>query len=315
VFGGLLLGFLTWCALIAAQIGAPTATSQWDAAALDRKAQLAAGRDGRRLLVIGGSGPHYGINCAVIESRVDMSCTNLAVHAGLRLRYTLDYARHVARAGDVLLLAFEYQVYDEAGEYDPVLVDYVMARDPRYLRTLSVPALARFALSVDGARLVQGLAARVAPPLGAVTGDTTNPFDQNGDELHNQADLRTPTMAAAVRGATAIRALLDGRAPTAYASENLTTMAEWCRGHQVELWATFPATVRFAVYDSSSARATLSRIEALYASLHVPLLEQPDDLFWPAEAFFNSNYHPTAETATVRSRGLADRIRPLIAQR
>ena len=74
------------------------------------------------------------------------------------------------------------------------------------------------------------------------------------------------------------------------------------------MWSTFPATLRFVAYDSSAAQAALARIATLYASLGVPLMERPDDLFWPAEAFFNSNYHPTAEATAARSRALAERI-------
>ena len=306
MLAGLALGFVTWCALVALQLGVPTTTSHWDAAALDRKAALAARRDGPRLLVLAGSSGHYGINCGVFESQTGMPCANLAVHAGLGLRYEIHYAERIARAGDVLLVAFEYQVYGEDGEYDPVLVDYVMARDPNYLRTLSPPALARFALSVDGARLAQGLASRIAPPF-AAPADTTNPFSLDGDELHSQTALRTPDMVAAVARAVPIHTLVTAGAPTAYARSSLSSLAAWCRAHRVTLWATYPATVRFAAYDSSAARSTLARVNALYVSLGVPVLERPDDLFWPADAFFNSGYHPTAEFAALRTRTLATR--------
>ena len=315
MLAGLALGFLVWCALIAAQIGAPTASSRWDARALDEKARLAAARDGPRLLVLGGSSAHYGFNCAIIEARVGMPCVNLAVHAGLRLRYELDYVRRVARRGDILLLAFEYQVYDEAGAFDPVMIDYVMARDPRYLATLSLPALARFSLSVDEPRLIEGLAARVARPLGIDTRDTTPQFDRDGDELHNQVAARSAIMLAKLRQEGPVHSLVQRNAPTPYAVNLLTAIAEWCRTHGVELWATYPATVRYAVYDSAATRSTLARIAALYASLGVPMLERPEDLFWPADDFFNSAYHPTAEATAARSRVLAEQVRTRLSAR
>jgi hypothetical protein len=302
---GLALGLVTWCALVALQLGVPTASSRWDAAALDRKARLAALRDGPRLLVVAGSSADYGINCVIIEAKTGMPCANLAVHAGLRLRYTIDYAERVARRGDVLLIAFEYQVYGEDGEYDPIFIDYVMARDPRYLRTLSPVALVRFALSVDGARLMQGLASGIAPPLPAPT-DTTNPYSRDGDELHTAAALRTPAMIAAVARTVPIATLTGDDAPTAFSRTHLASLAGWCRAHGVTLWATYPAIERFAVYDSSATRATLARVDALYRALGVPVLETPEDLMWPAGSFFNTAYHPTAEAAAARSLVLAD---------
>jgi hypothetical protein len=319
MLAGLALGFVTWCALLALQIGVPTVSSHWDADALTRKAQLAARRDGPRLLVLSGSSGRYGINCGILETRTGMPCTNLAVHAGLRLRYTINYAEHIARAGDVLLIAFEYQVYGEDGEYDPIMVDYVMAHDPAYLRTLSPLALARFALSVDGARLVQGLTSRVVPPLAAAetaaenaAADTANPFSLDGDELHNHAAERTPDMIATVAQTVPIHTLLADGAPTGYARATLASLAAWCRAHGVTLWATYPATERFAAYNAPVARATLARVNAMYAALGVPVLERPDDLLWPANAFFNTAYHPTTEAAAIRSRALAERACALL---
>jgi hypothetical protein len=307
---GLALGFVTWCALVALQIGVPTASSQWDADALDRKARLAEQREGPRLLVLGGSSARFGINCGIVETRTGMPCANLAVHAGLRLRYTINYAERIARPGDVLLIAFEYQVYGEDGENDPILVDYVMAHDPAYLRTLSPLELARFALSVDGERLAQGLASRVAPPLAATAPADT--FSLDGDELHTHAAERTPEMIAAVAQTVPVRTLVTDGAPTRYARGNLAALAAWCRAHGVTLWATYPATERFAEYDAPIARATLARVDTMYRALGVPVLERPDDLLWAADAFFNSGYHPTAEFAATRSRALADRACALL---
>jgi hypothetical protein len=307
VIAGLALGFLAWCVLVAAQVGAPTDSSRWDAAMLHQKQRLAAERDGPRLLVMAGSSARYGISCAIIEARVGLPCMNLGLQAGLKLRYELDYARRVARPGDILLLAFEYQAYSETGGYDPTLVDYVMARDPRYLRTLSIPALVQFAISVDSKRLVEGLSARIARPFAADEPDTV-PWNRYGDELYTDAPRQTDSMRVLVHNGVAAATLMNDDAPTRYAKSNLVETADWCRRHSVELWATFPATVHYAAYDSASAKTAVARIRALYTALGAPVLERPEDLWWSEDHFFDTNYHPNDEARTVRSRALAEGI-------
>ncbi len=307
VTAGLVAGFAIWTALIWAQLGVPTPSSQWDALALGLKMRLAERAPGRRLLVLAGSSGNYGIRCAALAARTGLACINLAVHAGFRLRYTVEYAKRVARPGDILLLAFEYQVYGEQGSVDPVLADFVMARDPAYLRTISVPALARFVLSVDGGRLEQGLIARVATPSAEAT-DVAHEFNANGDDVTNQPSMHTPAMVRAVRSARPIRELISRKIPTRLASETLRDLVRWSEARGITVWATFPATVRFSGYDSSVARGNLERIERLYRELRVPVLEDPRDVMWPVQDFFDSQYHPMAQMADLRSRALAERV-------
>jgi hypothetical protein len=229
------------------------------------------------------------------------------VHAGLGLRYGLRQAKTVARPGDIILVAFEYQAYGEQGAFDPVLADYVMARDPTYLLSLDAFDLTRFVASVDADRIRRGVAALIAPPFRTPL-DTAGEFDANGDDVRNETWRRTPQMAQAVRSAPPIRDLIDHTIPTRFTSKIVTSFVRWSQQHNVTIWATFPATAYLSSYASARTRENVSQIENMYRDLNVPVLEKAYELMWPADSFFDTQYHLLSEIADHRSARLAESV-------
>ena len=66
---------------------------------------------------------------------------NLGTHAALGTAYILHLAQAVAKPGDTVLLVLEYELYNygkvDQTWADKLLVDYLVSRDPAYLRRLS----------------------------------------------------------------------------------------------------------------------------------------------------------------------------------
>lgn len=62
----------------------------------------------RRLLIVGGSGTHFGVNALQIERDLGIPVFNMGLHAGLGLNAILASVSGEIRSGDIVLLISEY---------------------------------------------------------------------------------------------------------------------------------------------------------------------------------------------------------------
>lgn len=66
---------------------------------------------GRRLVLVGGSNLAFGIDSDLIEAETDFTPVNMGMNGFFGVRYMLEEVRHDVRAGDVVVIAFEWDNY------------------------------------------------------------------------------------------------------------------------------------------------------------------------------------------------------------
>ena len=69
----------------------------------------------KRILIIGGSGTHFGIDALQIEQELNIKVINLGLHAGLGLNAILASVTHEIRPGDIVLFIPEYSLLTDDG--------------------------------------------------------------------------------------------------------------------------------------------------------------------------------------------------------
>jgi hypothetical protein len=302
---GFIAGFLAaaalWLALFCAALGQPTSTSRWIHELIERKEDLARQMPGPRLIVGGGSGALYGVRARELARELGIPVLNAGLHAGLGLEYILHEVTRLARPGDTVLLALEYDLYTRRDD-DDVLLDYLVSRDPGYFRVLPPQRQLRAFLRLPVQRLANPFLVRVfaSPPPYPVY------LDAYGDTLSNNTAFKT----AALRANVAVEPPLRLRQPTAAAIDRLRDFSAWARENRVRLLATHPNTIRFPEYfERPQLRRDLSEVTALHATLGIPFVDAWNDTMWDARWFFDTIYHLDNVGATMRSRDLAGRLR------
>ncbi|NEP48603.1 MAG: hypothetical protein F6K65_07100 [Moorea sp. SIO3C2] len=60
------------------------------------------------------------------------------IYAGLGIDYILTRARSWLKPGDLVLLPLEYEHYTDDGKPTAALINYLLARDPKYLLSLNL---------------------------------------------------------------------------------------------------------------------------------------------------------------------------------
>lgn len=83
----------------------------WVEAVVQRKKDSAARKTGGRLIILAGSSGWYGFRVKPMEEILGVPVVNMAVHAGLSIEGVSRDALSIARPGDAILMAFEYEQF------------------------------------------------------------------------------------------------------------------------------------------------------------------------------------------------------------
>lgn len=312
---GLAIVFVIYFGLVQWQLGAPTTTSYWSYDLNSRKQARAASIPDPKLLVIGGSGALFGINARILESELGVPTVNLSTHAALQVAYILTLARTAARPGDTVLLALEYELY-EAGNStmnqwaDPLFIDFLMARDPAYFRSLPVGDQFDLSMRLSRDRLKRGLKSILRPPPPPEFQEYTAYDSKNVDEY---GDMTGHTRARIPNRVTAefdVRPALTSELSNARSGmTEIQEFIDWSKAHGVRVLATFPNLCETPDYLAPKAQSTAEEITAFFQSRGVPMVGDYRGTLLPRADFYDTSYHLTEEAAAERTRRLATQLK------
>lgn len=316
---GCALGASIFVGLLYTQLGVPTESLHWLFDISQKQEQLAAKVSGSRLLVVAGSSALFGINAQRIEQQSGCPTINLGTHGGLYADYILYRAKKVARPGDTILLAFEYELYAKQPG-GPTLDDYVLARDPEYFHRLPLLGKVEMATRVPFQRLQEGWTNRNTPPHVGIPRSPYGPYtpffpgivsiDDNGDQIFNfEATRPPPQLEMRVPSKPLVGEIPSDRSE---GFKLLAAFIKWAQARHMTVLATFPNLMYQPAYDDPKAQKTIETITRFYASQGVPLIGTAREAMLPFEDFFDTPYHLTHEAALRRTDRLISELQPYL---
>lgn len=80
---------------------------------INRKYKKLLETKGPKIIILGGSSGSFGINAKLIEEKLEMPVVNLALHAGFGLKFTTEVSKANIEKGDIVVLAYEYELYSD----------------------------------------------------------------------------------------------------------------------------------------------------------------------------------------------------------
>jgi len=312
---GLILATLAYFALFSLQLGAPTPNSRWCAEMLEKKRAAANAIAGPKLLIVAGSSGLTGISAEEIHRATGFPTVNFSLHAALGPYYILRVARQNLRPGDTVLLAFEYDLYDYgdllASSTDDLFIDFILSRDPDYVRALPLRPYAKLALQTPGSRILRGLRSIFAKPKPVPASQVfrSENISLLGDQLGCTREARPPHFADRI-GASG--ALANGLPAEPAGFPAFRDFCAWARANHIRVLATFPNIAHVPEYDLPSAEKAPQKIRDFFKSMDVPVLGEARDAFLPKDEFFDTLYHPLHEAAIARTRRLLVHLAPYL---
>lgn len=306
-----------YMAAVYAQLGAPTAMSDWCSEINRKKLDAAAHTPSPKLVLLGGSATLFGIKASLLESELHVPTVNAASHAALGMAYLLDYGKQFLRPGDTVMLIPEFELLDygegnRRGWASAMYVDYILARAPGYYRNLPVSDQMEIALVMPFKRLASGLASRIRPeqPIRYAVYNAYDPamVDAHGDMTGHTAQRRPET--CPVRDERVCEPLVAGLSRHASGLPLLAGFCKWAAANQIRVLAGFPNMGAIPAYDQPAALAVETQLRGFFAALGVPMIGRLHDALIPLADCFDTNYHPTDEASVRRSSRLAEQLKP-----
>jgi hypothetical protein len=299
------------------QLGVATPSSQWAYDINQRKAEIADKIARPALFLVGGSATLFGDNAVVIEHETGVPTVNLGTHAALGPAYILYLARRGLRPGDTVLLTMEYELLDWGGTTknawaDPLMLDYLIARDPAYLRSLPLKDQLEIALRVPFKRLKDGLKGWLHPLEIRTPGVVYDArlLDDRGDQTGHKESLRIVNSPHILKPITP---LVGGLSAQPSGMEDIRGFCRWAATNGVRVIAVPPPLAANPAYAKPPAQQTEACVRKFYQELGVSLLGVQEDWLYPVNEFYDTNYHLTEEAARRHSQRLAERLRAWFA--
>ncbi len=263
------------------------------AASIDKHARLLR-LSSPRLILVGGSNVALGLSARVLSKALAMPAVNMGLHADLSRDFMLAEVHDQLRAGDVVVLSFEYQLFGEAP--NPLALMQLLELRPASLRYVPARLLPRF--SDDGLILVGercrralGVVVEARPPY------SRESFDVYGDGVaHFGLAQRLPLARFDMRG-------VDDSG-IARGVRGLSSFVAHARSQGARVYYTFPPIPR---RDLAHHRKLIHTIAArVRAVAGMVVVDAPTGL--PQRCFFDTAYHLTRVCTERRSAGLAARM-------
>jgi hypothetical protein len=316
------------------QLGAPVAAEYWVYEAKHAKVFLATRAAGERIFILGGSNALFGIDSAMIEHALHRPTVNLAIHAGLPVRYLAHYAVPLLRPGDVVVMPLETEYYAAAAEYE-WFRNNVMAWDPGYFWQLSWLEKAGFIGAVPPKRVVNGAIARINDRrLRRAHGRVVRKPAVLTDELEqiHRAGTYAP-IAYSLRNLDAHGDTVNNRgahftgfggSPWAGQFEYtprvwrvLAAFAEACRRRDVQLFVTWPPLLWNVTLERSNPMLQwhADYIADRMRAMGIRVIGSPYDYVLDRTYFFDSVYHLNHEGRAIRTGQLVRDLEGPLAAR
>ncbi len=267
-------------------------------AAWREKADRLAVLDAPRLLLVGGSSTAFGLDSERLERATGRSVVNLALNAGLGLRYILEQAADAMRPGDLVILTPEYYLLWRGESFDAPTLFVALRVSPENLRHVPGSLVPRL--------LDQGLVPvtdRLRALAGHLRGEGENPaytrasFNRYGDAVaHHSLGARLDAGA---------RSYVPTPAEAEASCRVLASFAGRARAAGASLVVVVPP-IPADDYDSQRASvAALWRRVGEATGAEVLLVRKA----FPRDQFFDSVYHLTKEGRGERTRALLAALR------
>jgi hypothetical protein len=266
----------------------PPFAVEWISGVYQRKEAAAAAVSGAKIVLIGGSGTHFGYSAEVISRLTGWPAVNLGSHAGLGMEYIIYRAERSLKRGDWAVLAIEPQLLAQTNSAPPsdVLSDTVIFRDPRFLLHTSWPNAIQIIFGLTPVRVLQTIAVRRVP----WTSDLFRPetVSSFGDETLQVSTYQTAANRHYLTTASPMPVWnIDPNEPPSA----LKRFFQWARAHGVHILQAWTPMLGNPAYSTAPYQSFYATVATWFVAGGAVPLSDPSPFFLPADQMFDYVLH------------------------
>lgn len=262
---------------------------------------------GNKILFIGGSSIAYGIDCKLVEEKLNLNSMNFGCMVGLGPEILFENVREFLKPGDTAVLCWEYETYRFHRRSQNL--NYLgMMLGPQKDVFDKLPLLDRFYLKLH---FPLNLVRYSIFSLVNSTHDLEDiykcgwSFDELGNVTSNL-------------GTTTTKLELENSPLTPLISEHeihqdltiiVNKISDFADKNKIKVYASWPNTYRNSSYNNNTQVATnLEVYKYFWKNLGIEVLGEPEDAMFPGEYFYDSVYHLNRKGTEIRTLKLIDEL-------
>lgn len=262
---------------------------------------------GNKIVFIGGSNVAYGIDCKLVEKKLNLNAMNFGCMVGLGPEILFENVSEFLKPGDTAVLCWEYETYRF----------HRRSQNLNYLGMMMGPQNDVF----DKIPLLDRLYLKLHFPLNLVrysifslvnsTHDLKDIYKcgWSFDELGNvTSNLGTTTNKTDLENSP-LTPLISEHEIHQDLAKIVNKILSFADKHKIKIYATWPNTYRNSSYNSNTQVATnLGIYKSFWKNHGIEVLGEPEDAMFPGEYFYDSVYHLNQKGTEIRTLKLIDEL-------
>lgn len=260
-------------------------STYWIQGAYEKKEKEALKIEGPKLLLVGGSSVHFGLNAEMITKELKIPTINYGVMALIGLDYILYRAKKVLKPRDFVILPLEYYHYN----FDPetfysVQRDYYLLTHDRsyFLDHLSLWKQIKALYAINPTAFIPSFIETIKLKS---SNDADNgmykvkKINDYGDETSdNKNILKTFSP-------------IHFQAPIKSFIREIKAFRDYCRANNIILLFAFPNIPYFDIYKNDAYKKEFEDLLAALKDLGIPILGTPMDAMLESHYIFDTTDH------------------------
>jgi hypothetical protein len=279
--------------------GYPTSQS---ALIMRAKLEVAESIASPKILLVGGSNVRFGFSAEQIERETGVPAVNLALSADLGVDYLLYLTRSVAKPGDTVVLALEYNFYDSDELVTSANAAMALWRDVGWVSHLPAEQIVLWVRNIRLWHLGFALRSALKPPLFQLP---VGVFGGRGDHVLNAPTPETVKMIARLEREPAFNFVVKRNR---IVTRSIAEFGDWAKSHGVTVIAAWPTLYRKQV-DWNTFPAFERDVRAFYQEIGATVIGSPEDGMLAADKLFDSAWHANADGTRARTTRLIEQLR------
>ncbi len=315
-FAVLIVLFLVWAGVIAAEAGRATKMSQWVYDVYMKKESITKSIKGKKIVIVAGSNALFGVDSKMLQNAFGTKVVNFGVNAGVGLPLILYLAKRVIKPGDTVIMPLEYPLYSYNGKPGEQMIDYILSREPGFFWHLTPKEMFYIIWHTGIKRVWRGYTDKSIEGVlvGGVYG--VKNVDSRGDQINSSLKYRTKDMEREVERLA--------KSPEHYGREfkssalgwrYLKEFGKWCKKRGVKLVLMPSALMRCKLYlEDNKERRFYSNLPKIARKKGFVYVGKPYEYMYNKDDFFNTNYHLIDSARKKRTLQIIKDLKKIIAE-
>ena len=269
------------------------------AAIIDKDKKLKDESEKPRIIIVGGSNVAFGINSEIIEDRTDYRCINIGLLAGLGVDFYLNMVKNNLRKGDIVVLAFEYQLLGEVNTN----MDYLLETTENHFQLYSYISPRSYFSIIQSypkysIKKMKYFFSSANPEHGRPHYSRKN-FNKNGDVnfIRDGNYLEEKFLSRN-------NIEINERTLSLQFVKRTLAFANFAQKEEATVCLSFPSrNERTVISSKADIDNFYSRLENEFGDI---LISNIQDYMLPQKYFYDTNYHLTDKGAVIRSNKIVD---------